>query len=98
MARSVDRDQRAVEATNVFRVGETAYVSVEFLDVQSGSNLGIAWSRNGEEFSTYDTGPLSGFPRAYLAFFNDLRAAGAYTADILVNGSVVARASFIAEE
>ena len=97
-ARSIDADQLAVDVSEEFTVGETVYVATEFRDIPAGAVLGIAWYRDGTEVSIWETGPQFGFGRANFAFFRTVSFSGSHSANLLIDGRVVAEVLFTVSE
>ncbi len=95
VSRGVDSLQRPVDIADQFRPDERVYVSAEFKGVRADAVLGITWKRNGEELFTFETDPQSAFSRGFFAFFFDPGGVvGEFEAEILIDGEVLATASF----
>lgn len=97
MTRAVDSLQRPTDPAAVFGEDERVYVSVEFLGVRGSAVLGVRWLRGATESFVYEMEPTEAFSRGYFAFFFDpggTGSAGPYGVEILINGEVVATASF----
>ncbi len=97
MTRAVDSRQRPTDPAVVFGEDERVYVSVEFLGVRSSAVLGVRWLRGSTESFVYEMEPTEAFSRGFFAFFFDpggTGSAGPYGVEILINGEVVATASF----
>ncbi len=95
--RAVDSRQRPTDSAAVFGEDERVYVSVEFLGVRSSAVLGVRWLRGSTESFVYEMEPTEAFSRGFFAFFFDPGgpgSAGPYGVEILINGEVVATASF----
>ena len=97
MTRAVDSRQRPTDPAVVFGEDERVYVSVEFLGVRSSAVLGVRWLRGSTESFVYEMEPTEAFSRGFFAFFFDPGgpgSAGPYGVEVLINGEVVATASF----
>ncbi len=94
-AENVDGLQRPLGETNTFEPMQLVYIAVEFIDVQTGAELGFSWQADGGCAGSYTLPPQSSMRRGFFGFFIDeTECVGRYVVQILVDGVAHAEITF----
>ena len=94
-AENVDGLQRPVGETSTFEPTQRVYIAVEFIDVQTGAELGFSWQADGGCAGSYTLPPRSALRRGFFGFFIDeTECIGRYVVEILVDGVAHAETTF----
>ncbi len=95
-ARAVDALQRPVDETSLFAPGERVYITVEYVDVRAGAELGFAWEAEAGCNGSYTTPPQSSIRRGFFGFFIDqTECVGRYDVKIQVDGVTLTEIDFL---
>ena len=94
-AENVDGLQRPLGETSTFEPMQLVYIAVEFIDVQTGAELGFSWQADGGCAGSYTLPPQSSMRRGFFGFFIDeTECVGRYVVQILVDGVAHAEITF----
>ena len=94
-AENVDGLQRPVGETSTFEPTQRVYIAVEFIDVQTGAELGFSWQADGGCAGSYTLPPQQSMRRGFFGFFIDeTECIGRYVVEILVDGVAHAETTF----
>ncbi len=94
-AENVDGLQRPVGETSTFEPMQRVYIAVEFIDVQTGAELGFSWQADGGCAGSYTLPPQQSMRRGFFGFFIDeTECIGRYVVQILVDGVAHAETTF----
>ena len=94
-AEDVDGLQRPVNETSTFEPGQRVYISVEFINVRSGAELGFSWQADEGCVGSFTLAPQSAMRRGFIGFFIDeTDCLGRYVVQILVDGVAHAEITF----
>ena len=94
-AEEVDGLQRPVNETTRFDPMQRVYISVEFVNVKTGAELGFSWQADEGCAGSFTLAPQTAVRRGFFAFFIDeTECLGRYVVQILVDGAAHAEITF----
>lgn len=94
-AENVDGLQRPVNETTTFEPRQRVYITVEFINVEDGAELGFSWEADGGCTGRFTLAPQSAVRRGFFAFYIDeTECLGRYAVQILVDGVAHAGITF----
>ena len=94
-AEDVDGLQRPVDETSTFEPMRRVYISVEFINVRAGAELGFSWRADEGCRGSFTLAPQSAMRRGFIGFFIDeTECLGRYVVQILVDGVAHAEIAF----
>ena len=94
-AENVDGLQRPVDETTTFAPAQRVYITVEFINVRSGAELGFSWQADEGCVGSFTLAPQSAMRRGFIGFFIDeTECLGRYVVQILVDGVAHAEIAF----
>ena len=94
-AEDVDGLQRPVDETSTFEPGQRVYISVEFINVRAGAELGFSWRADEGCAGSFTLAPQSAMRRGFIGFYIDeTECLGRYVVQILVDGVAHAGITF----
>ena len=94
-AEDVDGLQRPVNETSIFEPGQRVYISVEFINVRAGAELGFSWQADEGCAGSFTLAPQSAMRRGFIGFFIDeTECLGRYFVQILVDSEAHAGITF----
>ena len=94
-AANVDGLQRPVDETSTFEPMQRVYISVEFINVRAGAELGFSWQADEGCAGSFTLAPQSAMRRGFIGFYIDeTECLGRYVVRILVDGAAHAGITF----
>ena len=94
-AEDVDGLQRPVDETTTFAPAQRVYISVEFINVRAGAELGFSWLADEGCRGSYTLPSQPDMRRGFIGFFIDeTECLGRYVVQILVDGVAHAEIAF----
>jgi len=94
-AEGVDGLQRPVNETTTFDPMQRVYITVEFINVRTGAELGFSWRADEGCAGSFTLAPQTAVRRGFFAFYIDeTECLGRYVVQIMVDGAAHAETTF----